>query len=108
MTIGAMLGAVLSGRIVDLLGPRGLIFSNSLYMSLGLCRDFKCNMFINSSFLLNFGYNCEAGNGTIRNILCCGVACNNLLKGFLCFPCISVWIHYSICAPFQQDADFQL
>lgn len=94
MIIGAMLGTVLCGRIVDLLGRRGVI----------LCQDFrcKCNMLINSSFLLNFCYNCEAGNGTIRIILCCGVACNNILKGFLPFPYISVWIHYSIYVPFDS------
>ncbi|KAK4598805.1 hypothetical protein RGQ29_016027 [Quercus rubra] len=52
MTIGAMLGAVLSGRIADILGHRGVSFANSLYMSLGICKDFRCIMFFNSSVLL--------------------------------------------------------
>ncbi|KAF3943195.1 hypothetical protein CMV_030224 [Castanea mollissima] len=37
MTIGVMLGAVLSGRIADILGRRGESFANALYMSLGTC-----------------------------------------------------------------------
>ena len=103
MTIGAMLGAVLSGRIADLLGRRGVSLRIpftclQVYVEIYIW----CNKFFNLSFLLNFGYNCEAGNGTIRIILCCGVACNNILKGFLPFPYISVWIHYSIYVPFDS------
>lgn len=65
MTIGAMLGATFSGRIADLLGRRWVCSAKPLYMSLGLYKDFRWNIFINSSVLLNFGFDCEAGNGII-------------------------------------------
>jgi MFS family permease len=41
MTIGAMVGATLSGRVADLLGRRRVCSAKPLYMTLSLYKDFR-------------------------------------------------------------------
>lgn len=81
LTIGAMVGAIMSGRIADYTGRRGVsIFIAVVLLAIPWC--YVSNSSSNCFIFLYFG-SVVSANGLFRNILHHRMACNSILKGSL-------------------------
>lgn len=70
LTIGAMIGAIMSGRITDIIGRKRVRIINFVFQVRSI-----------PSFRSSHRRLLTAGNGSIRPLLYPGMVCNNMWKG---------------------------
>ena len=116
MTIGGVIGGLVSGSIADLIDRRGVCF----FCHLSICWYFWNYKTISLFLFLFFGvflpvscWNCNAGNVVLIFIQLCRLACHGIWKGFLFSYFPSIISEYSrslvpwITEYFTDSTDFK-